>query len=98
MKIVIVSLLCTLASAFVPQETYRSASRELHAINRREILLAGVTGLVAQPAVSTAAGSTFFFDEKIELVREESQMRTDGLIDVNNAFVVSTAPCALSKT
>lgn len=60
-------------------------------VRRRDILLsAGIAGLVLLPTNDATAkpASTFFYDEKIEFVKEESQMPTGGKIDLNSAFVV----------
>ena len=45
---------------------------------------------MAAPAIANAKpASTWFFDEHIEDVKEEAQMRTNGKLDINAAFVVS---------
>lgn len=67
------------------------AATELSA-QRRDVLLGGlVLGLLSAPSLASAkAASTFFYDEHIEEVFEPSQMRTDGRLDLNSAFVVRT--------
>jgi SNF family Na+-dependent transporter len=81
------------AMAFSPMiQVEKKTSPTQLGLKRRD-LLAGIAGLVAVPSIASAHGSTFFFDDKIETFREESQMPTDGKIDVNGAFVVSTAVC-----
>ena len=47
----------------------------------------------AQSQRVSSSGSTWFFDEKIEQVREEAQLPTGGKIDLNNADVVSWLLC-----
>ncbi|CAB9499103.1 12 kDa extrinsic protein [Seminavis robusta] len=74
------------ASAFVVPQSVRPLETAL-AMDRREVL-AGVAGLIAMPAIANAKpASTWFFDEHIEDVREESQMATGGKLDINAAFV-----------
>jgi hypothetical protein len=78
---------CT-ACAFVPVHVKLAKTTELAAVSRRDVLVTALAGLVAAPALSHASGSTFFFDEKIETVREASQMPTGNRVDLNSAFVV----------
>jgi hypothetical protein len=61
------------------------------AVHRRDVLVTALAGLMISPALSHAAGSTFFFDDKIENVREASQMATGDRFDLNSAFVVGTS-------
>ena len=64
-------------------------------MDRRQVIAAGIS-LIAGPAIANAKpSSTWFFDENIENVREESQMRTGGKLDINAAFVVSQLLCRL---
>jgi len=70
--------------AFVPAIQQKRTTTEL-AVHRRDVL-AGFAGLVLMPGIASA-GSTFFFDEKIEQVYEPSQQATGGKVDLNNAFV-----------
>ena len=86
---ILTSLGCVAAFAPVNQPSTAITTNTQLEMHRRDFMYAGLMGLVAQPAISHAAGSTFFFDDKIELVQEEAQMRTGNRIDVNNAFVVS---------
>jgi hypothetical protein len=78
------------ASAFVPVQVKlaKATTTELAAVSRRDVLVTALAGLVTAPALSHASGSTFFFDEKIETVREASQMPTGNRVDLNSAFVV----------
>jgi hypothetical protein len=62
-------------------------------MERREVLITGILGLAAAPGLAHAKGSTFFYDDKIEDVREASQMPTGGKLDLNSAFVVSRTLC-----
>lgn len=58
-------------------------------IERRDVVITGIAALIAAPRLAQAKGSsTWFYDEKIETVKEASQMPTDGRLDVNAAFVV----------
>jgi len=87
---VFIALLTLVAatSAFAPAIKTKKPATKLD-VSRRDVF-AGIAGLVAAaPVVANAAGSTFFVDDKIELLRPEpSQMATGGKIDLNNAFVV----------
>lgn len=83
------------ATAFAPVPVVRSrttSSTELYSdVSRRDLLLtvaSGIAVVVAAPEMASAKGSTFFYDEKIENVREASQMPTNGKVDLNSAFVV----------
>ena len=77
------------ALAFAPavQKTVRTSPTQLN-VQRRDVLITGIMGFLAAPAIATAKGSTFFYDEKIEFVKEENQMATGGKLDLNSAFVV----------
>lgn len=76
------------AISFAPAvHVHRSTA--LHSTKRR-LLITGIMGLILKPHQADAKpASTFFFDETIENVREPSQMRTGGRLDINSAFVVS---------
>ena len=59
-------------------------------VQRRDVLVSGIATLLTVPGVAVAKpASTFFYDDKIEFVKEESQMPTGGKVDLNSAFVVS---------
>ena len=73
----------------VPKAAATTTTTQLE-MERRDVLITGIMGLVAAPGLAHAKGSTFFYDDKIEEVREPSQMATDGKVDLNSAFVVST--------
>jgi hypothetical protein len=92
MRIAIFILCLTSVAAFVPSVQKQKAQTVLH-LERRDVLITGIMGLLGSPAIATAKGSTFFFDENIENVREQSQQATDGRIDLNSAFVVSKQFC-----
>ena len=80
-------------NAFVPTVPKAAAATTTTTqleMERRDVLITGIMGLVAAPGLAHAKGSTFFYDDKIEEVREPSQMATDGKVDLNSAFVVST--------
>ena len=96
--------LLTLAAAFRPAVKPKPSMTELAMVTRRDALLAAGLAVVAPVEAARAAshaiqnregshthGSTWFFDDKIEQVREESQMPTGGKLDLNNAAVVSVA-------
>ena len=90
----------TAAIAFCPTVPEKTTF-QLAAVNRREVI-AGLT-ILASPQISHAdgtrtKGSTFFFDENIEKVREESQLATGGKIDLNNAAVVSALEAARASS
>jgi photosystem II PsbU protein len=87
MRAFLVSLLALSASAFAPTPLQHRAETAL-AMERRDVLIAGLTGLATLPAIANAnPASTWFYDERIEDVREANQMRTDGRLDINSAFV-----------
>ena len=99
MRLLLTLTFLTIARAFCPTLPEKT-TLQLAAVNRREVF-AGLAGTFLAPAVAHAAshaqanrdgththGSTFFFDENIDKVREESQMATGGKIDLNNAAVV----------
>jgi hypothetical protein len=101
MRLALVCLaIAPLAAAFAPSRCSFHATKssvakdtQLCAMARRDALLTAISGLVgfvAAPHPATAKGSTFFYDEKIEFVKEESQMPTNGKVDLNSAFVVCT--------
>ena len=104
MRFVLFVTIFSLASAFSPVlQTKKSTTTQLSAVSRRDAVTLAVGAFLA-PQVARAAshgmanregahthGSTFFFDENIEKVREESQMPTGGKVDLNNAAVVSEA-------
>jgi hypothetical protein len=75
--------------AFAPATTRKEyVATKLH-LQRRDILISGIATLFTIPGVAVAKpASTFFYDEKIEFVKEESQMPTGGKVDLNSAFVV----------
>lgn len=77
------------AMAFSPaiQVEKKTTSTQL-GLKRRDLLI-GIAGLVAAPSIASASGSTWFFKDKD--VPEESQMATDGKLDLNGAFVVRTS-------
>jgi hypothetical protein len=90
----LVLFLVATAEAFTPpilrlQKT-QDTSTQL-SLKRRDLLITGIMGLLAvEPAIANAKGSTWFYDDKIEEVREENQMSTGGKVDLNSAFVVRT--------
>jgi hypothetical protein len=88
--LVLLSLLATVATAFtIPIKKVTTSTTALN-LKRRDLLITGVMGLVVQPLVAGAKGSTFFYDDKIETQPvEQSQMNTGGKLDLNSAFVVS---------
>jgi len=91
--------LLTVATAFRPSPQPARPATQL-AVSRRDVLAAAATiALVPTQAYalshgvqnregSHTHGSTWFFDDNIEKVREESQMPTGGKLDLNNAVVV----------
>jgi hypothetical protein len=96
------SFFAVAATAFRPDVVQQKRpATELAAVSRRE-LLAAAAAVLTIPAASANAlshgmqnregshthGSTWFFDENIDKVREESQMPTGGKLDLNNAAVV----------
>jgi hypothetical protein len=89
MRILLGLLIVTTAIAFSPA-TMKKASKTQLSIHRRDFLTSGIVGLMIVPEIASAKGSTFFYDEKIEFVKEESQMPTGGKVDLNSAFVVSS--------
>ena len=87
LRVLLVSLLAMTAGAFAPMPQQKRVETAL-AMDRRTMLIAGLSGLATLPAVTNAKpASTWFFDENIENVREASQMRTNGKLDLNSAFV-----------
>lgn len=88
MRSLLVISLVAAATAFVPVQVQRPIKTEL-TVHRRDVLVTALAGLVGVPSLTHASGSTFFYDEKIENVREPSQMHTGDKLDLNSAFVVS---------
>lgn len=86
--LIVLSLFAS-AVAFVPAVQKKVITSTQLNLERRDVLITGIMGLIAAPGIATAKGSTFFYDDKIEQVREESQMPTGGKVDLNSAFVVS---------
>ena len=75
--------------AFSPIAREKTSLMQLSAQQRRDFLISSVVGLFVAPVLANAKpASTFFYDDKIEFVKEESQMYTGGKIDLNSAFVV----------
>jgi hypothetical protein len=94
MRVVIAWILFVSSSvfAFSPTIQSRTSKTQLKS-QRRDFIISGIVGLLIAPEIATAkAASTFFYDEKIEFVKEESQMPTGGKVDLNSAFVVSLFP------
>lgn len=89
MRILFAAALLATATAFAPAIKTKQPLTKLD-VHRRDVLITALGGLLIAPHVAEAAGSTFFFDDKIETVREPSQMHTGGKIDLNSAFIVST--------
>jgi hypothetical protein len=88
MRIAILLSLAASAIAFVPAVEKRITT-QLN-LERRDVLITGIMGLIAAPGLASAKpASTFFYDDKIEFVKEESQQATGGKVDLNSAFVVS---------
>ena len=88
------ALWMTTSHAFCPlrvsQQT-TTTTTQLDMVDRRHVLAQVATlGLLLNQVVEPAhaKGSTFFFDETIETVREPAQMPTGDKIDLNSAFVV----------
>ena len=89
MRLTILALLLAPAMAFVPAVQKAKTTTKLD-MQRRDVLITGIMGLVAAPTLAQASGSsTWFYDEKIEQVVEPTQMATDGRLDLNSAYVVS---------
>jgi hypothetical protein len=89
MKLFILCVLLGSSLAFTPVTKIHSFATKLY-VQRRDILISGIATLLTVPGVAVAKpASTFFYDEKIEFVKEESQMPTGGKVDLNSAFVVS---------
>jgi hypothetical protein len=86
MRVTIFLLCLASVAAFIPAVQKQAPKTVLH-LERRDVLITGIMGLLGAPAIATAKGSTFFFDD--ETVQEQSQQATNGLVDLNNAFVVS---------
>jgi hypothetical protein len=102
MRAVLALSLFALASAFSPVVQQKKSTTQLLAINRRDLIT--FAGVVLAPQIANALshgvqnregshthGSTFFFDDQIENVREEAQMPTGGKLDLNGATVVREA-------
>lgn len=92
MRVFITLLLLAVATAFVVTTPPSKKTATKLDVTRRDILVTGI--LASIPTVAHASGSTFFYDEKIEQVREPSQMLTGDKLDLNSAFVVSSASSA----
>lgn len=92
MRLALLLLAPAAVLAFVPAVQKTTSSTKLD-MERRDVLITGIMGLVAAPGMAQAvsASSTFFYDDKIEQVKEASQMPTGGKLDLNSAFVVSCA-------
>lgn len=103
MRILLSTLLVAVATAFQPIQTPQRVATKLE-VARRDVLVTIVGGVLAPAAAANALshgmqnregshthGSTWFFDENIENVREESQMPTGGKLDLNGATVVRSS-------
>ena len=86
---ILLALLRPSVLAFITPTTHKSFfATKLHVL-RRDILISGIATFLLVPDLAVAKpASTFFYDEKIEFVKEESQMPTGGKVDLNSAFVV----------
>jgi hypothetical protein len=81
-------IVLSLVDAFTPTLHKTPFSTEIN-LQRRDVLVSGIAAVFTIPGIATAKpASTFFYDEKIEFVKEESQMPTNGKFDLNSAFVV----------
>lgn len=105
MRIIVWASLVTTGVAFQPltiRSPKISSSTQLE-MERRDVLVTLVAGAIMGPEAAHALshgvqnrqgshthGSTWFFDEQIENVREESQMPTGDKVDLNGAIVVRT--------
>jgi len=100
MRVFLAFLFASVAAAFTQQTTTRTTT-ELSAINRRDVFAGIAAAIVTVPQVAIAEshanqnragshthGSTFFFDDQIENVYEESQQATGDKLDINGAVVV----------
>jgi len=87
MRLTILALLLAPALAFVPAVQKAKTTTKLD-MQRRDVLITGIMGLVAAPTLAQASGSTFFYDQQ-EQRTEPTQMATDGRLDLNSAYVVS---------
>jgi len=85
MRLALLLLAPAAALAFVPAIQKTSTSATKLDMERRDVLITGIMGLVAAPAMAQAAASTNFYEDKTEA----SQMATGGKVDLNSAFVVS---------
>jgi len=85
MRLVVLLLAPTAILAFAPavQKTHTSSTKL--DMERRDVLITGIMGLVAAPTMAQAASSTFFYDDS--KTQEPSQGATDGKVDLNSAFV-----------
>lgn len=80
-------IILPLVDAFTPTLQKTPFSTEVN-LQRRDVLVSGIAAVLTIPGAATAKpASTFFYDEKIEFVKEESQMPTNGKFDLNSAFV-----------
>jgi hypothetical protein len=85
---ILFALLGSSVFAFAPTTHKVNVASKLH-LQRRDVLITGVATMLTVPGTAVAKpASTFFYDDKIELVKEESQMPTGGKVDLNSAFVV----------
>lgn len=92
MRFAILFLIVQAAAAFVPAVQKTAKTTTQLDLNRRDVVITGIMGLLSAPGIAQAAsGSTFFYDDKIEEVREASQQATEGgKLDLNGAPVVRT--------
>ena len=97
------SLLLSGAWAFQPVVQPKKTLTKLH-VQRRDVLVTLIGAAAMAPGAAHALshgiqnrqgshthGSTWFFDEQIENVHEESQQDTGGKLDLNGATVVRTS-------
>lgn len=91
MRFAILFLIFQATAAFVPSVQKTKTTTKLD-LNRRDVVITGIMGLIGAPGLAKASsGSTFFYDDKIEQVKEASQQATEGgRLDLNSAFVVRT--------
>jgi hypothetical protein len=95
MRVLLCLLIATTTIAFSPAITKQASKTQL-SLRRRAFLTSGLVGLMIVPEIASAKGSTFFYDDKIEFVKEESQMPTGGKVDLNSAFVVRLPYCDIA--
>ena len=102
MRVFVAFALLTTVTAFSPivyKTKTKSSTTQLDSVDRRHVLVTVAATLVA-PLIAEAtplavhnrqgvsASSTWFFDERIDEVHEESQMPTGNKLDLNSAIVV----------